>query len=226
MLRTDAIGGEPLEILPDRAIHWPRRRTVFVADTHFGKAAAFRLLGSPAPEGATERDLARLGAILDATGAERLVVLGDLLHARASRGVETAERVCAWRAARRGLQVELVRGNHDRAAGDPPREWGIAVHDDLIDPPFVCAHEPGTADEGTVLCGHLHPGVRLEGRGDALRAPCLWLSRGVAVLPAFGGFTGLRVIRPSPGDRVWAFGPGAVVEAPLGRSERAGARRG
>ncbi len=72
-----------LVLLPQRAVFDPAERTLFVADVHFGKAAAFRALGAPVPKGTTADNLARLTALMEATGAARLVVLGDLLHARA-----------------------------------------------------------------------------------------------------------------------------------------------
>lgn len=88
-LRNDTgsalLAGERVELLAERALHWPRARTLFVADVHLGKTAAFRAGGVPLPGGTTAADLARLSAVLAATCAERLVVLGDLLHAAAGR---------------------------------------------------------------------------------------------------------------------------------------------
>lgn len=214
-------GGETLELLADRAVHWARRRTLFVADTHFGKAATFRALGSPAPEGHTARDLARLGALIDRCACERLVVLGDWLHARAGRAPCTMDAIDAWRSERSALGVLLVRGNHDRSAGDPPEQWGFRTVAEHEEDAFLFLHEPRGADGRFVLCGHLHPAVRLEGGPGAMRPACYWVRERVMVLPAFGGFTGARAIRPGPGDRIFAVGEGEVVEvrtlAPAGR---------
>ena len=52
-----ALCGEQVELLALRALHWPRERTVFVADVHLGKAAAFRAGGVPLPRGSTAADL-------------------------------------------------------------------------------------------------------------------------------------------------------------------------
>ena len=43
------LAGEAVELLPERALHWIRERTLFVADVHLGKAAAFRAGGVPVP---------------------------------------------------------------------------------------------------------------------------------------------------------------------------------
>src|SRR5687768_1975535 len=71
------LAGERVELLASRALLWPAQATLFVADVHLGKAAAFRAGGVPVPRGATGADLQRLSALVASTGARRLVVLGD-----------------------------------------------------------------------------------------------------------------------------------------------------
>jgi metallophosphoesterase superfamily enzyme len=67
--------------------------------------------------------------------------------------------------------------------------------------PFLCCHEPHDPAPGYVLCGHVHPGVRLaDGRGDAVRLPCFLLGPRRALLPAFGRLTGLALVSPAPGE--------------------------
>lgn len=208
--------GEELALLPQRALAW--RRTLVIADPHFGKAAALRARGIPVPEGGTATDLARLDDALAASGAERLVILGDCLHARSGRAPEVLDAVAAWRTRHRTLAVVLVRGNHDAHAGDPPDAWAFdAVDDPCCEGPFAFRHHPEALPRAYVLAGHLHPGVTLSGGGDALRAPCFWFGAEVGVLPAFGGFTGAMGIAPVAGDRVFAVGPDAVVEVALAR---------
>src|SRR5512140_1063418 len=80
-----AVGGEPVTLLADRALFWPRERTLFVADVHLGKTATFRANGVPLPRGTTAGDLARLTRLIERMQAARVVVLGDFLHARAGR---------------------------------------------------------------------------------------------------------------------------------------------
>lgn len=79
------VSGAQVLLLPERALYWPAARTLVIADPHFGKAAAFRARGVPVPEFTTLDNLARLDAVLSRTSAERLVVLGDFLHARQGR---------------------------------------------------------------------------------------------------------------------------------------------
>ncbi len=205
-IATD-IAGERVLLLAARALHWPREAVVFVADVHLGKAAAFRAGGVPLPRGGTAADLARLTAIVQSTGARRLVVLGDFLHASAGRVAALDVAFRTWREAHANLDVVLVRGNHDDRAGDPPPAWGVTVVDEPHAlAPFIACHHPVVPRSGYALCGHVHPGVTLRGAGDqAERVSCFVLGRRRAVLPAFGGFTGLARVAPLAGDRVVAI---------------------
>lgn len=214
--RSDAladVAGERLVLLPERAAYWERRRTLLVADTHFGKAATFRAAGIPVPRGTTTASLARLDSALARTGATRIVFLGDFLHAREGREAETTRVVGEWRSRNAVVEMLLVRGNHDARAGDPGPEIDMACVDGpVVEPPFVFTHKPVVSDAGYVLCGHVHPGARLTGPGrERAWLPCFWFGQRTAVLPAFGEFTGLGDITAEPGDRIWIVAEGVVM---------------
>ena len=212
-----ALFGERVALHAERALHWPAGNVLFVADVHLGKAAAFRAGGIPLPRGGTGDDLARLAALLARTRARRLVVLGDFLHAAAGRVVALDRAFRAWRAAHANVAITLVRGNHDDRAGDPPREWGVEV---VAEPhavaPFLACHQPVAPASGYALCGHVHPGVRLQGAAaaDAARLPCFVLGHRRAILPAFGGFTGLALVAPARGDRIVAIAGSRLFALP------------
>ena len=208
------IGGATLLLLPERAAFWVERRTLLVADAHWGKAAAFRAAGVAVPRGTTLDGLTRIDHMLERTGATRVVFLGDYLHARDGRAPGTLASLADWRVRNSRVELVLVRGNHDRQAGDPPCETGVLCVDaPVLDAPFVLAHHPAASDRGVVLAGHLHPGIRLAGQGrQRERLPCFWFSPSVGVLPAFGSFTGLADVTPAVGDRVFAIAGADVVE--------------
>lgn len=197
--------GEPLRLLPERAVYHEKAGTLLVADPHFGKSAAFRAAGLAVPGGTTAGTLARLDAVLARTGARRLVVLGDFFHARAGQVPAMLDALAAWRARHSGLDVVLVRGNHDRNAGDPPPELEIwSVEPPLVEGPFALSHHPQPVSGCYALAGHLHPAVVLRGAArQRERLPCFWFGAEVGVLPAFGEFTGMAEIRPGAGDRVF-----------------------
>lgn len=208
------LAGEPLRLLPERVAYIERTQTLLVADAHVGKAAAFRSAGVLVPRGTTSGTLARLDAAIGRMHPRRVVFLGDLLHAREGRAPETLRVLAEWRAQHPGIRMQLVRGNHDARAGDPPDSVGIECADaPVVESPFVLAHHPMQSSDGYVLCGHLHPGVRLAGPArEHSRLPCFWFREGVGVLPAFGEFTGLADVEASAGDRVWVAAGDSVID--------------
>jgi uncharacterized protein len=202
-------GGETLALLAQKAVVWAREKTLFVADVHLGKAASFRAAGIAVPSGHSKDDVARLSALIDAYGIAHLVVLGDLVHNRASYTQWLDEAMRAFVASHPQLKRTLVIGNHDSAAGDCPKEWGFeCIEDDLSINPFIAAHAPmnwANVDEARSessfrLCGHLHPAAWLRTPREALNLPCFWRSKTQLVLPSFGLLTGRYTVEPSAGD--------------------------
>ena len=50
---TVQVAGTELCLLAEKALWWPERRTLLIADLHLGKAAGYRALGQPVPSGTT-----------------------------------------------------------------------------------------------------------------------------------------------------------------------------
>ncbi|MGO4478449.1 ligase-associated DNA damage response endonuclease PdeM [Massilia sp. 2TAF26] len=203
--------GEQLVLLAQKAAFWPRERMLIIADIHFGKAAAFRSLGIPVPRGTTSENLHALDELVELTGARHVLFLGDFLHARAAHAASTQAAMLAWRRRRCELVLTLVRGNHDRHAGDPATQLGI----DLVDEPYTVGpfsfcHHPDIDAPGYVLAGHVHPVYVLTTRFDALRLPCFIAGPRRMILPSFGAFTGGHAMRPAPDERVWVSSGEAV----------------
>ncbi len=205
--------GEAFELLPQRAAYWRARRALLIADPHFGKADHFRAAGIPAPD-TVPATLNRLSAALDTTAAEELLILGDFFHARGGVLPDMLDLLRNWRDARPRLRITMVSGNHDRHAGPPPAFLDVAcVGEELAVGSLVLRHHPDPVPGRFVVAGHVHPAVRLRSAmGHGLRAACFHVGPRVMTLPAFGDFTGTHVIRPRVGDRVFALGPGRVVE--------------
>ncbi|MEC5161431.1 MULTISPECIES: ligase-associated DNA damage response endonuclease PdeM [unclassified Janthinobacterium] len=210
-----SLAGESVLLLPQKALYWPRRKTLLVADIHFGKASAFRAQGVPVPSGTTSANLAALDELLALHPVERIVFLGDFLHARAAHAPATLAAMLAWRGRHRTLALTLVRGNHDRHAGDPSALLGIEMVDEPWQlGPFSLCHHPDLAAPGYVLAGHVHPVFRLAAGRDALRLPCFLVGAARAVLPSFGAFTGGFAVAPAPGERLFLVAGEAVLALP------------
>ncbi|HEX6901560.1 MAG TPA: ligase-associated DNA damage response endonuclease PdeM [Thermoanaerobaculia bacterium] len=207
------VQGEPLILLPERALFWERTGTLIAADVHLGKAASFRAAAIPMPGGTTTETLLRLSAALVRTGARRLLLLGDFFHAKSGRASRTLAAIADWRDRHPDLEIVLIRGNHDRGAGDPPAEWRFDCKDEpWIEPPFAFRHHPAEEPGGYVLAGHIHPAVSLSGPGrQREKLPCFFFGERVGLLPAFGDFTGGASVRPRHGDRVYGVAGDEIV---------------
>lgn len=186
-LRLEA-AGETLWLLPEGAVWWPAGRTVFAADLHLGKGAAFRAQGQAVPAGSSARTLSRLHDLVVAHDAAQLVVLGDFWHGLEGLTPALLDAVATF--AER-IPTVLVLGNHDRRI-HPPGLPLRAVHGTLPLGPLTAGHEPPPLGApGFTLAGHWHPAVMIGSRaGDRLRRPCFVCYPHTLVLPAFGGLTG------------------------------------
>lgn len=209
---TVSMCGEQLILLGERAMYWPLERTLIVADLHWGKSETFASVGVPIALGQTDDELLRLDVALHKTGAERLLVLGDLIHGPHALAPHIVARIAAWRATH-DVELTLVAGNHDRWVNELPEPWRIDARVACLERgPFRFCHHPEPHPQRYVLAGHLHPTVKLEGGGDSLRLPCFYFDDGVGVLPAFNAFTNGVVMACSEMSRVYAIAGDDVVQ--------------
>jgi uncharacterized protein len=202
-----------VELLPERGLYWPEGSVLAVADLHWGKPESFQQFGIPLPLGVLEDDLARLSQALNSTGARRLLLVGDLIHSRGGVTPAVVERITRWRALHEGVEMVLVRGNHDRHLATLPASWRLEVREEHLDEgPFRFAHHPEPAPGRYLWAGHLHPVVRLSSGADRLRLPCFHVGPALGILPAFSAFTGGMNVSRRAGERIFAIAEETVVE--------------
>ena len=214
-----ALADSSLQLLPELAAFDASTRTLYVADLHLGKAAAFRDAGVPLPDGSDAETLEALSTLILRVNPQSLVILGDVFHDRISRREALHTLLCAWLAAQSRLALTIVPGNHDRriqweewfpraeilTPGTLLGNWALHHH-----PPDL---PPGS---GLALCGHLHPGISLSRPGiRGVTAPCFWLQEKVLTLPAFGTFTGLSIVTRTAEHRFFVSLRKQVVEVPV-----------
>ena len=207
------LAGQEVELLPQKALFLVQSRTLLIADMHVGKAMHFRKSGMPLPPDASERDLQVLAHIIRTHAPAEVIFLGDLFHSHQNT---------EWAALQfflnehTGIRFALVPGNHDRYSARFCAELRLDLLPEHYQAgPFVLSHAPAEMPIPGFyqLCGHLHPGVALHGKGRMqLTLPCFWFGAHTGVLPAFGNLTGFIAISPRPGDRVVAIVEGSCVE--------------
>jgi DNA ligase-associated metallophosphoesterase len=194
-------------LTPQRAIYWQQEKTLIAADVHLGKVGHFRKAGIAVPRDMEQDDLAVLSDLIHEYRPEKLLFLGDLFHSDMNADWEWLR---LWRQQFPKLHIILIRGNHDIVHDDHYHQLNIELHASLLMEPFRMLHHPQSETEldnlnGYVLCGHIHPGVNLKGKGrQSLTLPCFAFGKRQGILPSFGRFTGRVAIRSLATDRIFA----------------------
>lgn len=212
------LGGVNVTLLPGRTLLLPKSGTLVVADLHLGKSATFRSRGLAIPEGSTKADLQRLKELIKCTGAQQLVIAGDLIHSADGWNGTTQNELIEWLKEVRTPAI-LTEGNHDRRSHRGYKNLPIIVVKEIeIDGIFI-THDPADLPpDQPGIAGHIHPGVRIkEGIGRTFKMGCFHLSkRDHLVLPSFSEFTGTRAIHPKHGDRIFVEIHNKITELPIG----------
>jgi len=182
-----------------RAVWLPRSRCLAVGDLHLGEAWARRARGQLVPLSGGDSAVARLKSLLEDYRPERLVLLGDIVHAALPlEGIRSAVTDLAS-LEREGLTLDLCLGNHDRHLPRQLERWGlrwktvsqialpeaVLFHGDVpVAPPGP--HDAAMSAERWRIQGHLHPALFLDdGVASRVKVPCFLVGPGRLVLPAF-----------------------------------------
>jgi DNA ligase-associated metallophosphoesterase len=187
-----------VQLLPQRALFWPAQRAVVIADAHIGRPLPHHQHAATLLQSL----LGRLSHIIKTTAATQCIVLGDLFHMRKHYLPEAVEPFVQWRQQHADLDMLLVRGNHERAMGDPPARCGLRC----INPGFVLddvtlLHEP-RQQPGFAMAAHLHPNMLVPGPRTAMVAvACFIWHPNYLVLPAFEDAVPGRVVARHPAER-------------------------
>jgi DNA ligase-associated metallophosphoesterase len=210
--------GQTLRLSAERCIFWEDEKVLLLSDMHIGKVAHFRKSGIAIPNQLFQEDMQRLTGLVDHFKPRTILVTGDFFHSLANGEHQYFGH---WREALTDTRILLVRGNHEVLSDHSYADLGIEVVGKTYHiPPFSFVHEmPSmpTAD-GFWFSGHIHPGVRLGGKGrQSIVLPCFHFTANQCVLPAFSRFTGKHLIEPSEGDQVYAIADreGARILIPI-----------
>lgn len=173
---------EPIPGAPAATAALDGERALLIADYHAGIERALRYERGVELDDRGDERRERLLGLVDRTGVDRLVVLGDLAHRiDAPRGVERAELDALIDAVTARVPMTLAGGNHDAGVADAfadridsvgsrgGRLGGVGVlHGHTWPDPRALGAE--------VLCvGHEHPQVRLEDAVGGGRTERAWL---------------------------------------------------
>lgn len=198
------IFGQQCWLSGQRAVFWEEAQSLIASDLHFGKTGHFRKAGIPVPQKVFQEDLQRLVSLLQYFRPKQLLVVGDFFHSAANTELDWFRK---WRDEFSALDITLVRGNHDILHDKWYKEAGITVKEDAYQQgSFLFIHEHcETRPDVFTFCGHLHPGVIINGDGrQTLRFPCFYFGTNHCILPAFSRFTGMAAMDLSDAEQVFA----------------------
>lgn len=208
MTHTITIQGQHFVLHPSGALFWKEQCMLLLADVHFGKITHFRKHGSAVPPEALYTNFEKLDRVLDHFNPERLCFLGDLFHSYINM---------EWDLFQKWIQslkpsIILITGNHDIISPIRYEKMGITCREEWIIQKFQLTHHPEKKGSLYNLCGHVHPAIKLKGKGkQTLKLACFYKRGQQLILPAFGTFTGTHCISPRKTDEVFALAEKEVL---------------
>lgn len=170
-----------------------RDNALIIADLHLGKSNHFRKSGIAVPSKITYDEIEKLVTVIYKYKPEKVIFLGDLFHSSYNQSVDLLKQIIDNEYL---IKFILVEGNHDIMRSEIYAQIGIEVVDSLNECGILYTHEAKENIENYTIYGHIHPGVKLTTKGkQSLRLPCFFIGHRHTILPAFGLFTGLTMLK-------------------------------
>ncbi len=210
--------GQQLWLAPQKAIFWKDKNALILADLHLGKVSHFRKSGIAIPNHVHDEDLARFDQLIAMYQPEMIIILGDLFHSAYNY---QWQEFLDWKQQHDHIAWHLIKGNHDILPAALYEDKNMEVYADrMILAPFVFSHQLVMCHDSDPkyynLTGHIHPGVKLQGHArQQLVLPCFYFGKRYGVLPAFGKFTGLALIKIKSEDQVFILAGKKVISADI-----------
>ncbi|WP_298468973.1 ligase-associated DNA damage response endonuclease PdeM [uncultured Erythrobacter sp.] len=207
--------GEELVLLKYNALYWPRERALLVADLHLEKGSWYATHGQMLPPYDSRETLERLADAVKATGARRVITLGDNFHDDAGTHRLDPYAAGMLESLTRALDWVWITGNHDEQMS---RTFGATLAEEMDLGGIVLRHEAKRGETQPELSGHYHPKMRVRVRNRHIARPCGVVSRAEGrgdrmIAPAFGAYTG-GMDAGSP-EILEALGPAQRIDAVL-----------
>ncbi|MBV1916735.1 MAG: ligase-associated DNA damage response endonuclease PdeM [Sphingomonadaceae bacterium] len=224
-----SFSGEEMQLVDGRALFWPRKDALLVADLHLEKASFFARSGQMLPPYDSRETLERLAAAIRQTGARRVFALGDNFHDDEGANRLEPHARGMLDALTRAVDWTWITGNHDSRLVAPGHG---ACMEEITVGGIALRHRASSAEGAPEISGHYHPKLAVRARGRRITRPCTVLAAHKTkasrmILPAFGAMTGgmnagdpAIVSAMQPADRIDALVPltGKLLQYPLWRA--------
>ncbi|MFB6200321.1 MAG: metallophosphoesterase, partial [Candidatus Nanohaloarchaea archaeon] len=195
------------------ALHHEEQQLLIISDLHLGLEGLMTSDGNYIPKNQLDRLKDDLEKAREQTGAEKLVINGDLKNEfKTSRYSETREITEFLKHAKKLFeQVKPVKGNHDTFIETTVQKQGLNLPEYRVIGKMLYTHGHKKIEEldveksyDTVVIGHEHPALALKDEiGVKEKIPCLLHGetsegKNIIVLPAFSTFSNGTNINETP----------------------------
>ena len=205
---TINLQNQTFELHPSGAAFWKEEEILLISDVHLGKISHFRKYGSAVPLKAINANFLRLSELVGTYKPKKVFFLGDLFHSNLNSEWKLFENWLGFVEA----DVFLIAGNHDIISPLKYEELGVKIHLEIIYGNFLFTHHPEIREGFFNICGHIHPGCRLNGKGrQSLKLPCFFRRKDQLIFPAFGEFTGNFMMKLNGGEKAYAITQNEVI---------------
>jgi len=205
------VQGIKIVLTNQRVLLLPQYHTLVLSDMHLGKPAHFRKHGIPVSGQVAQEDLHQLERLIRYYQPQKVVIVGDFLHAGVNTEVLAFTRLSVDFPT---IEFILVRGNHDRVKDDVLRNMGIStIHTTHQIGGLYFLHEYKVDLPSFQINGHIHPGILMTSKTKkTFSLPAFVWTDKQLILPAFGRFTGLDTKTLFPNARFFAFYENDIFE--------------
>jgi len=214
MAKRIELNGLECFLLPQKAMYVTKYELLVISDWHLGKLKHFRNAGFfvPSPDISLEIDELRL--LISDLPIREIIFLGDLFHSEWNTDWEYFKTFI--NSVAQQIKFTLTKGNHDVLDKKHFNKLPIAIRSEyILSEGLVFSHEPivGLPTYMLNIVGHIHPGylVGFKGRQN-FRLPCFYIQDHLLILPAFGKFTGLHMMKKQEDSTIYAIIHDEVIE--------------
>lgn len=209
---------EEIHLLPEKAFFWPKEEMIGLSDVHLGKAESLQDYGIPVPSGSHLEDLTTIGKLIERTKANKVFILGDLIHQKNSWTTNIVSDLTSFFKNYKKINWTLLIGNHEKGSIEYLKQFPIQlIENDFEYFPFLLTHGHNNSEKKKHLFriqGHVHPVIQIRDGSTKLRLPCFVLEKNSLTLPSFGTLTGGFEVAKTKGRRMFATTNESVLEIP------------
>ncbi|MDR9458330.1 MAG: ligase-associated DNA damage response endonuclease PdeM, partial [Salegentibacter sp.] len=150
----------------------------------------------------------RLSEVVGKFRPKTVCFLGDLFHSNLNNEWKLFENWLSIVEA----EVVLIAGNQDIISPVKYEKLGLKIHSEWQLNGFLLTHHPEQREFFFNICGHIHPGYRLNGKArQSLKLPCFFRRKDQLIFPAFGEFTGNYMMELNEGEAAYAITQKEVI---------------